>query len=153
MALLAAFLGFSAGTGAFLMGLVIVGKRADFVYVKVRPVRDLFLVIFFVTMGILLDVSELFNIFALLVVVATAFFAKYLGAYLGSFLVGEKQRAPDVAIGMVPRGEFNLILAREAATFGVASAALYSIAGMTVLGTTLLSSLVQLVRQRKRRPR
>jgi len=153
MALLATLLGFSAGTGAFLMGLVIVGKRADFVYVKIRPVRDLFLVIFFVTMGILLDVSELLNIFAVLVVIATSFLAKYLGAYLGSLLVGEKQRASDVAIGMVPRGEFNLILAREASTFGVASTALYSLAGMTVLGTTLLSSLVQLVRQRRHRPR
>jgi len=149
MAVLSSVLGFSAATGAFLMGLVIRGKRARFVYGKIRPVRDLFLVIFFVSMGMLVDPSELFNLGVVLPVVGLALIGKYVGSYLGALLSAQREQANGVAIGMTPRGEFSFIIAREASSTGAARALIYPIAGTVVLATTLVSALIQISRKRR----
>jgi CPA2 family monovalent cation:H+ antiporter-2 len=117
MAVLSSALGFSAGTGAFLMGLVIRGKRARFVYGKIRPIRDLFLVIFFVPMGMLVDPSQFLNISVVLPVVGLALIGKYSGAILSA-----RERANDIATGMTARGEFSFIIAREASLTGAGRA-------------------------------
>src|SRR5216684_4855196 len=49
-ALLSSYLGFSPAVGAFLMGLMIRGPQAKFVKEKVGPIKDLFIVLFFVSM-------------------------------------------------------------------------------------------------------
>lgn len=149
MAVLSSVLGFSAATGAFLMGLVIRGKRARFVYGKIRPVRDLFLVIFFVSMGMLVDPSELFNLGIVLPVLGLALIGKYVGSYLGALLSAQRERANNMAIGMTPRGEFSFIIAREASSTGAARAIIYPIAGTVVLATTLVSALIQISRKKR----
>jgi CPA2 family monovalent cation:H+ antiporter-2 len=149
MAILSQMLGFSAATGAFLMGLAIRGKRAKFVHGKVRPVRDLFLVIFFVSMGMLVDPSQFLNVGVVLPVVALALIGKYSGSYLAAVASAERREANDVAIGMTPRGEFSFIIARDALTTGAARALIYPIAGTVVIATTLVSALAQIPRKRR----
>ena len=149
MAVLSSMLGFSAATGAFLMGLVIRGKRASFVRGKIRQLRDLFLVIFFVSMGMLVDPSELLNPRVLFPVVGLAFLGKYVGSYVGAVLSGQRERAHDIAVGMIPRGEFSFIIAREASSAGVARTALYPIAGSVVLATTFVSAILQISRKKQ----
>jgi len=141
MAILSSVLGFSAATGAFLMGLAIRGKRAKFVHGKIRPIRDMFLVIFFVSMGMLVDPSQFLNASVVLPVVGLALIGKYLGSYLGAILAAKREDASDVAIGMTPRGEFSFIIAREALFTGAARALIYPIAGTVVVVTTLVSAL------------
>jgi CPA2 family monovalent cation:H+ antiporter-2 len=149
MAILSQVLGFSAATGAFLMGLAIRGKRAKFVYRKVRPVRDLFLVIFFVSMGMLVDPSQFLNVSVVLPVVALALVGKYLGAYLAAVVSAERKEANNVAIGMTPRGEFSFVIARDAVSAGAARALIYPIAGTVVIATTLVSALAHIPRKRR----
>jgi Kef-type K+ transport system membrane component KefB len=147
MAVLSSLLGFSTATGAFLMGLMIRGKRARFVYGKVRPVRDLFLVIFFVSMGMLVDPSEFLNAAIVLPLVGLALVGKYAGAYVGALLVSHRSAAHDIAVAMAPREEFSFIIAREASSTGAARALIYPIAGTVVLTTTLFSALAQISRK------
>jgi len=149
MAVLSSLLGFSAATGAFLMGLVIRGKRAKFVHSKIRPIRDLFLVIFFVSMGMLVEPSQFLNVNVVLLVVGLALIGKYLGSYLGAVLSSMREDASDIAIGMTPRGEFSFIIAREAFSTGAARALIYPIAGTVVIMTTLVSALAQIPRKRR----
>lgn len=151
MAVLSSVLGFSAATGAFLMGLAIRGKRAKFVYGKIRPIRDLFLVIFFVSMGMLVDPSQFLNPTTVLPIVGLALIGKYVGSYLGAVLSAQREEANDVAIAMTPRGEFSFIIAREAFFAGAARALVYPIAGTVVIATTLVSALVQIPRDWRRR--
>jgi CPA2 family monovalent cation:H+ antiporter-2 len=151
MAVLSYVLGFSAATGAFLMGLMIRGKRARFVYEKIRPIRDLFLVIFFVSMGMLVGPSQFLNASLVLPVIGLALIGKYVGSYLGAFLSAQRERAGDIAIGMTPRGEFSFVIAGEAYSVGAARAFIYPIAGAIVLFTTLVSAIAQI--PRKKRPR
>ena len=149
MAVLSSVLGFSAATGAFLMGLAIRGKRARFVHDKARPIRDLFLVIFFVSMGMLVDPSQFLNAGVVLPVVGLALIGKYFGSYLGAILSAKREGASDIAVGMTPRGEFSFIIAREAFFTGAARALIYPIAGTVVIVTTLVSALAQIPRKRR----
>ena len=149
MAVLSSVLGFSAATGAFLMGLAIRGKRARFVHDKARPIRDLFLVIFFVSMGMLVDPSQFLNVGVVLPVVGLALIGKYFGSYLGAILSAKREGASDIAVGMTPRGEFSFIIAREAFFTGAARALIYPIAGTVVVVTTLVSALAQIPRKRR----
>ena len=149
MAVLSSVLGFSAATGAFLMGLAIRGKRARFVHDKIRPIRDLFLVIFFVSMGMLVDPSQFLNVGVVLPVVGLALIGKYFGSYLGAILSAKREGASDIAVGMTPRGEFSFIIAREAFFTGAARALIYPIAGTVVIVTTLVSALAQIPRKRR----
>jgi len=149
MAVLSSVLGFSAATGAFLMGLAIRGKRAKFVHDKIRPIRDLFLVIFFASMGMLVDPSQFLNVTIVFPAVGLALIGKYLGSYLGAILSTKREGANDVAIGMTPRGEFSFIIAREAFLTGAARALIYPIAGTVVVVTTLVSALAQIPRKRR----
>jgi CPA2 family monovalent cation:H+ antiporter-2 len=147
MAILSSVLGFSTATGAFMMGLMIRGKRARFVYEKIRPVRDLFLVIFFVSMGMLVDPSEFLNVTIVLPFIGLALIGKYAGCYIGAVLSAHRSVAHDIAVGMTPRGEFSFIIAREASSAGAARALIYPIAGTVVLATTLFSALAQIPRK------
>ncbi|MBO0888686.1 cation:proton antiporter, partial [Candidatus Bathyarchaeota archaeon] len=54
-AVLAAVLGYSPGIGAFTIGLSIRGKQSRFLTEKLSAIKDLFLVLFFVSMGSLID--------------------------------------------------------------------------------------------------
>jgi CPA2 family monovalent cation:H+ antiporter-2 len=148
MAILSSVLGFSTATGALLMGLMIRGKRARFVYEKIRPVRDLFLVIFFVSMGMLVDPSEFLNATLVLPFVGLALIGKYAGCYMGAVLSAHRSVAHDIAVGMTPRGEFSFIIAREASSTGAARALIYPVAGTVVLATTLFSALAQIPRKK-----
>lgn len=149
MAILSYVLGFSAATGAFLMGLAIRGKRARFVYEKILPVRDLFLVIFFVSMGMLVDPSQFLNVSVILPVAGLALIGKYSGSYLAAVLTIERKEANGVAIGMTPRGEFSFVIARDAVSAGAARALIYPIAGTVVVVTTLVSALAQIPKKRR----
>lgn len=147
MAAISYELGFSAGTGAFLVGLFIVGKRARFIYERIYPIRTLFIIIFFVSMGMLVDLSVLLNPAIFLPVVGLAVIGKCGGSYLGAILSANKASAGDIAIDMNPRGEFSLILAREASRTGLSRAMIYPIAGTVVLATTVISAYLRRVRQ------
>jgi CPA2 family monovalent cation:H+ antiporter-2 len=113
-------------------------------------VYDLFLTIFFVSMGMLVDPSQLLNLAYVLPVVGLGFIGKYVGAYVGATLSSRKAEASGIAIDMNPRGEFSFILAREASAVGVAGALIYPITGSLVLFTTLISAVVRIPRNRKR---
>ena len=117
---------------------------------KTRSVYDLFLTIFFVTMGMLVDTSQLLNFALVLPVVGLGFLGKYVGSYLGAFLSSQRADAKHVAIDMNPRGEFSFVLAREAATTGAARALVYPITGGVVLFTTLVSAIATIPRHKGR---
>lgn len=142
-ALISSFLGFSPAVGAFLMGLMIRGKQARFVLDKVGPVKDLFIVLFFVSMGTLINMGAVLTLtLPILAVIGTAILGKYWGCWTGAKLsAGAKGQASKVGVSMLPRGEFSFIVASEGAGLGVASQILFPVAGLTTLVSSFLSSL------------
>ncbi|OLD56198.1 hypothetical protein AUI46_01865 [archaeon 13_1_40CM_2_52_13] len=141
-ALLSSFLGFSPAVGAFLMGLMIRGKQARFVLDKVGPIKDLFIVLFFVSMGTLINMGAVLTLtLPILAVIATAILGKYWGCWTGAKLSSAKGEARRVGVSMLPRGEFSFIVASEGAGLGVASQILFPVAGLTTLVSSFLSSV------------
>ncbi len=141
-AVLSAGLGFSPAVGAFLMGLMIRGKQAEFVLEKVGPIKDLFIVLFFVSMGTLINIGAVLTLtLPILAVLGTALLGKFCGCWTGAKLTTAKGEATRVGLSMLPRGEFSFIVASEGAGLGVASQILYPVAGLTTLISSFLSSI------------
>jgi monovalent cation:H+ antiporter-2, CPA2 family len=153
-ALVSSFLGFSPAVGAFLMGLMIRGKQARFVLDKVGPIKDLFIVIFFVSMGTLINIGATLTLtLPILAILAIAIGGKFWGCWTGSKLSRVKQDATKVGVSMLPRGEFSFIVASEGVGLGVATQILYPIAGLTTLLTSILSSIgMRLLKRQATKP-
>ncbi|HYY91387.1 MAG TPA: cation:proton antiporter [Candidatus Dormibacteraeota bacterium] len=149
---IASFLGFSPAVGAFLMGLMIRGKQAKFVLDKVGPIKDLFIVLFFVAMGTLINIGTVLTLtLPIIAVLATAIMGKFGGSWIGARLSAARHHATTVGVSMLPRGEFSFIVASEGAGLGIASQLLYPVAGLTTLITSILSSIgMRLLKKRER---
>lgn len=143
-ALLALGFGYSVALGAFVAGsLVAESGEAHRVEVLVHPVRDIFVAIFFVSIGMLLDPSDLRDhlgtiaLFTLLVMVG-----KTLAASVGSFLSGAGLRpAVQAGLSLSQIGEFSFLIA----TLGVAAGArseIFTIAVAVSAITTLATPLL-----------
>jgi Kef-type K+ transport system membrane component KefB len=134
----------AAITGAFLAGLMFARSPE-----KERLERGMgalaygfFVPIFFVNIGLTVDISQLETnaIWLLLVIVVVAFLGKFLGSGWGARLAGFSWReATQLGAGMVSRGEVGLILATVGINNGYLDQSLFSqIVGM-VLATTLIT--------------
>ncbi len=145
-ALLALGFGYSVALGAFVAGsLVAESGEADRVEQLVNPVRDVFVAIFFVSVGMLLDPGVMREhlgtvlLFTLLVVAG-----KTISASVGAFLSGAGLRTSvQAGLSLAQIGEFSFLIA----TLGVAAGArseIFTIAVAVSAITTLLTpTLVQ----------
>jgi CPA2 family monovalent cation:H+ antiporter-2 len=141
-ALLSSYLGFSPAVRTFLMGLMIRGRQAEFVIEKVGPIKDLFIVLFFVSMGTLINLGAVLTVtLPILAVTTTAILGKFWGSWAGARLSASKSDATKVGISMLPRGEFSFIVAREGTALGVAVPLLFPVAGLSTLVGSIASSI------------
>lgn len=112
----------STAVGAFLVGIALSGQVADSARAVLTPLRDLFAAVFFVFFGMQTDARLIPPVigFALVLGLVTMFTKIAVGMWAakkaGVALPGQI-RAGTV---MVPRGEFNIVIAGLAATAGVA---------------------------------
>jgi CPA2 family monovalent cation:H+ antiporter-2 len=143
-AVVAAYLGYSPGIGAFIIGLSIRGKQSRFLFEKVSPLKDIFLVLFFVSMGSLIDP---FPALALGAPVAAALILLVLGKFAGGYAVGRLvgrrgDGAPSspatYGTWLIPRGEFSLVIAQYALSVGLIGVGAFSSIGLAVLVTAVV---------------
>ena len=134
--------GLSFALGAFLAGLVI--SESDYSYQamgEVMPLRDLFAMIFFVSVGMLLDPAFLVaNAGTVLWVVALVAIGKafIFGSITRAF--GYRNVIPLAsALALFQMGEFSFVLARQGLTSGVFTADAYSLILTVALVTILLT--------------
>src|SRR5919108_2504880 len=148
-AVLAAVLGYSPGIGAFTIGLSIRGKQSRFLTEKLSAIKDLFLVLFFVSMGSLIDPL---SAVALGVAVILGLIIVTFGKFLGGFLVGgvlswnrlDSELNPwSFGAWLVPRGEFSLVIGQFALASGLITTSVFSFVGLSVLVTALAGPFLQ----------
>ncbi|HTE20601.1 MAG TPA: cation:proton antiporter [Armatimonadota bacterium] len=137
--------GLSLELGAFLAGLVV--SESDYaheVFNQVRPLRDLFASLFFVSVGMLLD--PLFvarNWLPVLVVVLAIVVGKGLIAGAAVYAAGVHGRTAVLAgVGLAQIGEFSFILASLGDQRGLIPAQLSSVILAAALITMLLTPFV-----------
>jgi CPA2 family monovalent cation:H+ antiporter-2 len=118
---LAATLQVSAAVGAFLVGIAIAGPLAHSAAELLKPLRDLFAAVFFVFFGLSTDPSALVAVAPLAIGLAVVGGGtKLLTGYLAARRAGVgplgRWRA---GTALIPRGEFNIVVAGLAAAAGV----------------------------------
>jgi CPA2 family monovalent cation:H+ antiporter-2 len=145
-AVLAAVFGYSPGTGAFVIGLSIRGKRSKFLQSRIATIKDLFIVLFFVSMGSLIDpVPALALGIPLLVVLTLVIVGKFAGGFAASrvFLRAGNKSSYLFGSWLVPRGEFSLIIGQLALTLGIIGNDFFSLIGLAVLVTAVVGPILQ----------
>jgi Kef-type K+ transport system membrane component KefB len=88
-------LGISAAAGAFFAGVLVAESKSQATArVLTSPLKDMFAALFFVSVGALMDVSQLpLFIVPALIFVATSFAAKFITVYLSSKSQGLSKKA------------------------------------------------------------
>ncbi len=145
----------SPALGAFVAGLLV--AESDYrsqVAADVEPFRDLFASLFFVSIGMLVDVAEIFRHLPLVtVVVLLLIAAKLVATALAVRAVGFPARvAALVALGLAQIGEFSFVIAASARALGLLDAGLHAVvmaaAVLTLLATPALIALAPRVAER-----
>jgi CPA2 family monovalent cation:H+ antiporter-2 len=146
LSFLAAYLtqaaGFSVALGAFVAGVLMSESGVSHqVSEVIRPVRDLFAAVFFVAVGMLLDLQGTLAVWPLvLLFTALVVGGKIAGVTAGAFLNGFGIRTSlRAGMSMAQIGEFSFIIAGLGVTSERSVAPLYPIAVATALLTAFLA--------------
>ncbi len=150
MAWFTARLEFSLALGAFLAGLLIAETDyAHQVIADIGPFRDLFASIFFVSIGMLLDLSQAMEHLPLVIVLASLLIVgKALLALAAFKLAGFTTRIAVVsAIGLAQIGEFSFVLMEVGRAHGLLEAGRFQLllmaAVITIAATPFLVRLAE----------
>jgi CPA2 family monovalent cation:H+ antiporter-2 len=115
-------LGLSLALGAFVAGLVVSESvYSHRILADVLPFKDLFLALFFISVGLMIDLSVFAERWWFFLAVASGLFAgKVLLAFLAGRAVGYPVRAcVQAALALGSIGEFSLVLVSKAMGLGV----------------------------------
>jgi len=141
-AFLAQKAGYSVAFGAFLAGaLVAESGEARVAERLVRPIRDIFAGVFFVSIGMLIDPGAIRqHAAAVLVLTAVVVTGKVLGVGLGTFVAGHGVRLSiQSGMSLAQIGEFSFIIAGLGAATGVLRSFLFPVAIAVSALTALLT--------------
>ncbi|MFQ5572832.1 MAG: cation:proton antiporter [Nitrosopumilaceae archaeon] len=142
-ALLANIVGLSVAIGAFLAGVLVAeSKSAEVSKILSSPIKDMFVAIFFVSVGALMDISQLQNyIYLAIALIAVATGMKFGGNMLGNFIFRQKPRKSlRSAFALAsPRGEFSIVIVKVGVDLGAVSAFLFPLIGIIAIITAFIS--------------
>ncbi len=131
MVVVATQVGFSAELGAFIMGSILAETtKAEKIEHLLKPVKDLFGAIFFVSVGMLIDPQAIIAYrWPVLWVTLLILFGKLFSTVLGALLSGQPlKQSIQVGMSMAQVGEFTFIVATLGLTLGVTSNFLFPVA-------------------------
>ncbi|MBO4658926.1 MAG: cation:proton antiporter [Prevotella sp.] len=139
MVVVASAVGFSAAFGAFIMGSIMAETvEAEKIEHLVNPVKDLFGAIFFVSVGMMVDVALIGqHIIPILCIIAAIMLGQTLLSTGGFLLAGQSLKtAMQCSFSLTQIGEFAFILATMGTSLGVTSDFLYPIVVAVSVFTT-----------------
>jgi len=134
--------GLSAALGAFLAGLLVSGSDyAHQALADIRPLRDIFAILFFVSLGMLVDLSFISeNLWEVAAVVVAIVLGKFLIAGAVARVFGYSTKTTlFVGSGLFQIGEFSFVLAALALELEIISGDLYSLTLAVALITMLMT--------------
>src|SRR5699024_3535065 len=148
MVFLASKAGFSSALGAFIMGTILADTTENERIIElVKPVKSLFGAIFFVSVGMLINLSVLADyIVPVLILTFVVIGGKIVNVSIGSLISGQPlKQSIQTGMSLAQIGEFSFIIATLGLTLEVTSPFLYPIAvGVSVLTTFCSPYLIKL---------
>jgi len=145
MVYLAAEAGFSYALGAFVMGsLLAETTKAERIEHLVKPVKDLFGAIFFVSVGMMIDLKMIGEYaIPILLITVVCIVGKVLTTGFGAFISGNSLKVSlQTGMSLAQIGEFSFIIAALGANLNATSSFLYpiiiAVSGVTTFTTPYL---------------
>ncbi len=141
--LLAEILGLSVAIGAFLAGVLVAeSKSAEVSKILSSPIKDMFVAIFFVSVGALMDIGQLEDYIFLAIILIGLVIGLKLGGNLLGNLIFRQPRRKSLRSGFAlaaPRGEFSIVIIKIGVDTGVVSAFLFPLIGVITIITAFIS--------------
>ena len=142
-ALLANIVGLSVAIGAFLAGVLVAeSKSAEVSKILSSPIKDMFVAIFFVSVGALMDISQLQNfIFVAIALIAVSLGMKFGGNMIGNVIFRQPRRKSlrSAFALAAPRGEFSIVIVKAGVDAGAVSAFLFPMIGVITIITSFIT--------------
>ncbi len=135
---LSTLVGLSMAVGAFLAGLMLAESEYHHqAYAEIRPVRDVLSGLFFISLGMLLDVPEVFSHLATVIGIATVIIVIKAVVATGALLVTATpfRIAVIAGMGLAQVGEFSFIVGRAGLDSGLLPPELWQL----LLGASILT--------------
>ena len=130
MVILATNAGFSAALGAFIMGSIIAETtQAEHIEHLVKPVKDLFGAVFFVSVGMLIDPQAIYEYaFPILILSLVTILGQSISSTLGAIVSGQPlKESIQTGMSLSQIGEFSFIIATMGITLQATGSFLYPI--------------------------
>jgi CPA2 family monovalent cation:H+ antiporter-2 len=147
MVFIAVQVGFSAELGAFIMGSILAETVcAEKIEHIIKPVKDLFGTVFFVSVGMMIDPSVMREYgWTVVIVTLLVIFGKTVITILGALISGQTlKQSVQVGMSMAQIGEFAFIVATLGLTLGVISEFLFPVAvGVSAITTFVTPYLIK----------
>ncbi|MCX5748708.1 MAG: cation:proton antiporter [Candidatus Saganbacteria bacterium] len=142
--------------GAFIAGLILsITRERVFIEEQIKPLADIFVPVFFVLMGALVDI-KVFNPYVpsnamILQIALWLFIAAVIGKVIAGFSVLDRtSNKLLIGVGMIPRGEVGLIFASMGLTKHIITQPIYSAAVVVIMATTFVTPfLLKLLLKKK----
>ncbi|MCX6704369.1 MAG: cation:proton antiporter, partial [Candidatus Woesebacteria bacterium] len=144
-AAITSFFGISPALGAFLAGVVIAESQEHHaIFAETRPLRDLFVALFFVTLGFLVAPSVIISKFGLIIILTLVVIVlKVLVIFLVSSLFGYKGKTGiATSFGLAQVGEFAFVIFSAALVLKILSPEETSVGIAVTLLTLILSPIL-----------
>ncbi|MFA5312062.1 MAG: cation:proton antiporter [Methanomassiliicoccales archaeon] len=138
MAMVAYLIGLSVAIGAFIIGVIISeSDQGERIARKVCSIKEMFLAIFFVSIGLLIDPMLVLNNLPLVFMISLLFIVGKTVAVSIACTVAAKDARTSLTtgLGMVAMGEFSFVIARVGVDTGVVSNSFYSV----VIGAAMVT--------------
>jgi monovalent cation:H+ antiporter-2, CPA2 family len=146
LSFIASGLGLSVATGAFLAGVLVAeSKSATVSRILVLPLRDMFGALFFISMGALMDFSNMPTfIVPAMILIIVSFGSKFLIVTGILMKAGyESHIALRTGLGMsAAKGELSLVVVKGGQDVNAVSSALLPILGVVTIVTTFMAPYI-----------
>lgn len=142
MVLLAEGAGFSAALGAFVMGSILAETvEAEHIEHLIKPVKDIFGAVFFVSVGMMIDPQLLLDYWLpITLITLVVLLGQMVYCTLGVVLAGQPLKvAMQTSFSMMQVGEFAFIIAAFGQSIGVTEPYLYPVIVAVSVITTFLT--------------
>lgn len=139
---LAAYIGLALIIGSYAAGLALsASAHKEHLIEEITPIFNFLVPIFFVAMGMLVNVKEAVTIAGLgVLILVLAIIGKAFGCGIVSYFSGFNYHgAIRIGVGMIPRGEVGLIVAYIGFVSGIIQQSIYVIAVVMSIVTTLIT--------------
>ena len=142
-ALLTNVVGLSVAIGAFLAGVLVAeSKSAEVAKLLSSPIKDMFVAIFFISIGALMDITNIGDYMLIAVaLIAVTIVTKFGGNTIATLIFRRRHgNAFRSAFTLAaPRGEFSIVIIKTGVDIGAVSAFLFPMMGMIAIITSFLT--------------